>query len=165
MLFSATLPDDVEKLSRTYMKDPELIEVKAEVTTKDIEHFVTRTEEEDKSSLLRDVLITENPDSCIIFCRTKERVIQLTDELDRLGYPCDKIHGGMVQEDRFDVMNEFKRGEFRYLIATDVAARGIDIENISLVINYDIPLEKKAMCTAQAERRRTPRTGYVCDAV
>ncbi|AHZ17924.1 DEAD/DEAH box helicase [Bacillus sp. NEAU-CP5] len=154
MLFSATLPDDVEKLSRTYMKDPELIEVKAEgLTTKDIEHFVTRTEEEDKTSLLRDVLITENPDSCIIFCRTKERVIQLTDELDRLGYPCDKIHGGMVQEDRFDVMNEFKRGEFRYLIATDVAARGIDIENISLVINYDIPLEKESYV------HRTGRTG------
>ncbi len=101
----------------------------------------------------RDVLITENPDSRIIFCRTKERVIQLTDELDRLGYPCDKIHGGMVQEDRFDVMNEFKRGEFRYLVATDVAARGIDIENISLVINYDIPLEKESYV------HRTGRTG------
>lgn len=154
MLFSATLPDDVEHLSRTYMKEPDLIEIKAEgLTTKEIEHFVIRVKEEDKSSLLRDVLITENPDSCIMFCRTKERVSQLTDELDRLGYPCDKIHGGMVQEDRFDVMNEFKRGEFRYLIATDVAARGIDIENINLVINYDIPLEKESYV------HRTGRTG------
>lgn len=79
--------------------------------------------EENKFSLLKDVLMTENPDSRIIFCRTKEHVNQLTDELDDLGYPCDKIHGGMIQEDRFDVMNEFKRGEYRYLVATDVAAR------------------------------------------
>lgn len=67
-----------------------------------------------------------------------------------LEYPVDKIHGGMMQDERFEVMNAFKRGQFRYLIATDVAARGIDIENITHVINYDIPLEKKATSTAPA---------------
>lgn len=154
MLFSATLPQDIEKLSRQYMQNPEHIEVKAAgLTTRNIEHAVIQVREENKFSLLKDVLMTENPDSCIIFCRTKEHVNQLTDELDDLGYPCDKIHGGMIQEDRFDVMNEFKRGEYRYLVATDVAARGIDIENISLVINYDLPLEKESYV------HRTGRTG------
>ncbi|TDY59229.1 ATP-dependent RNA helicase DbpA [Bacillus subtilis] len=154
MLFSATLPQDIEKLSRQYMQNPEHIEIKAAgLTTRNIEHAVIQVREEHKFSLLKDVLMTENPDSCIIFCRTKEHVNQLTDELDDLGYPCDKIHGGMIQEDRFDVMNEFKRGEYRYLVATDVAARGIDIENISLVINYDLPLEKESYV------HRTGRTG------
>ncbi|MCY7825609.1 ATP-dependent RNA helicase DbpA [Bacillus spizizenii] len=154
MLFSATLPEDIEKLSRQYMQNPEHIEIKAAgLTTRNIEHAVIQVREENKFSLLKDVLMTENPDSSIIFCRTKEHVNQLTDELDDLGYPCDKIHGGMIQEDRFDVMNEFKRGEYRYLVATDVAARGIDIENISLVINYDLPLEKESYV------HRTGRTG------
>ncbi|QWF74390.1 ATP-dependent RNA helicase DbpA [Bacillus subtilis] len=154
MLFSATLPQDIEKLSRQYMQNPEHIEIKAAgLTTRNIEHAVIQVREKNKFSLLKDVLMTENPDSCIIFCRTKEHVNQLTDELDDLGYPCDKIHGGMIQEDRFDVMNEFKRGEYRYLVATDVAARGIDIENISLVINYDLPLEKESYV------HRTGRTG------
>ncbi|MCR4371514.1 ATP-dependent RNA helicase DbpA [Bacillus amyloliquefaciens] len=154
MLFSATLPEDIEKLSSQYMQNPEHIEIKAAgLTTKNIEHAVIQVREENKLALLKDVLMTENPDSCIIFCRTKEHVNQLTDELDDLGYPCDKIHGGMIQEDRFDVMNEFKRGEYRYLVATDVAARGIDIENISLVINYDLPLEKESYV------HRTGRTG------
>ncbi|MFL6978721.1 ATP-dependent RNA helicase DbpA [Bacillus inaquosorum] len=154
MLFSATLPEDIEKLSRQYMQNPEHIEIKAAgLTTRNIEHAVIQVREENKFALLKDVLMTENPDSCIIFCRTKEHVNQLTDELDDLGYPCDKIHGGMIQEDRFDVMNEFKRGEYRYLVATDVAARGIDIENISLVINYDLPLEKESYV------HRTGRTG------
>ncbi|MCY8516698.1 DEAD/DEAH box helicase [Bacillus atrophaeus] len=154
MLFSATLPEDVEQLSRKYMKNPEHIEIKAAgLTTKHIEHSVIEVREDHKFSLLKDVLVTENPDSCIIFCRTKENVDKLSEELDALDYPCDKIHGGMVQEDRFDVMNEFKRGEFRYLAATDVAARGIDIENITHVINYDLPLEKESYV------HRTGRTG------
>ena len=109
--------------------------------------------EEDKLSLLKDITVVENPDSCIIFCRTKDRVDTVCDQLTDLGYNSDKIHGGMEQDDRLEVMNDFKRGEFRYLIATDVAARGIDIDNITHVINYDLPLEKESYV------HRTGRTG------
>jgi ATP-dependent RNA helicase DeaD len=77
----------------------------------------------------------------------------VAEQLADLDYPSAKIHGGMLQEDRFDVMNDFKRGEFRYLVATDVAARGIDIENITHVINYDFPVEKESYV------HRTGRTG------
>ncbi|MGI0532502.1 DEAD/DEAH box helicase [Bacillus pfraonensis] len=154
MLFSATLPEDVENLSSTYMKSPINIEIKASgITTDKIEHRLLEVREEEKFSLLKDITTVENPDSCIIFCRTQENVDHVFRQLKRSGYPCDKLHGGMIQEDRFAVMNDFKRGKFRYLVATDVAARGIDIENITHVINYDIPLEKENYV------HRTGRTG------
>ena len=123
------------------------------LTTDKIDHSLFEVAEDDKFSMLKDVTIVENPDSCIIFCRTKDRVDTVCDRLTDLGYSCDKIHGGMVQDDRLDVMNDFRRGEFRYLIATDVAARGIDIDNITHVINYDLPLEKESYV------HRTGRTG------
>jgi superfamily II DNA/RNA helicase len=95
----------------------------------------------------------EKPDSCIIFCSTKDRVDMVCNRIKDFGYPCDKIHGGMEQDERLSAMRRFKRGEYRYLIATDVAARGIDIESISLVINYDIPLDEENYV------HRTGRTG------
>ena len=154
LTFSATLPEDVETLCHKYMKKPVHIEIKATgITTDKIDHSLIEVREENKLSLLKNVTTVENPDSCIIFCRTKENVDTLCEELDRSGYPVDKIHGGMIQEARFEVMDDFKRGEFRYLVATDVAARGIDIENITHVINYDIPMEKESYV------HRTGRTG------
>ncbi|MDM5209800.1 DEAD/DEAH box helicase [Cytobacillus kochii] len=153
-LFSATLPDRVRTLSLDYMKTPIDIEVKASgLTTKQIEHSLYTVSENEKLSLLTDVTTIENPDSAIIFCRTKERVDTLCDELTDKGYDCDMIHGGMEQYDRLEVMEDFRRGEFRYLVATDVAARGIDIDQITHVFNYDIPLEKESYV------HRTGRTG------
>lgn len=145
MLFSATLPKDIEQLSRHYMKEPTHIEIKSTATLTDhIDHAHYVVKEEKKFALLRDVTIVENPASCIIFCRTQDQVDTVTHQLDKLHYTCDQIHGGMTQDDRFAVMDEFKRGEFRYLVATDVAARGIDIENITHVINYDLPRETES---------------------
>ena len=154
MLFSATLPDTVKKLAQKYLHAPVEVEIEPSGdSVGSIDHSLYWVEEHDKLQFLRNVTVIENPDSCIIFCRTKDRVDMVVDYLTELGYDCDKIHGGMIQEDRLDVMSEFKRGEFRYLIATDVAARGIDIENISLVINFDIPYEKESYV------HRTGRTG------
>ncbi len=154
MLFSATMSDEVKRLSLNYMKDPINIDVsEADLVTADINHFVYITDEEDKFDLLTDVTIIEKPDSCIIFCSTKDRVEMVCERLNDLGYPCNKMHGGMEQRDRLSAMNRFKRGKYRYLVATDVAARGIDIENISLVINYDIPLDEENYV------HRTGRTG------
>lgn len=144
LLFSATIPDKIKSLCKTYMKDQVEINIsEEEVNTNRIKHFAYEVEERDKLSLLEDILIVENPDSSIIFCNTKENVEKVYQNLKRLNYPCQKIHGGMEQEDRLEVMGKYKRGTFRYLIATDVAARGIDIDNVSLIINYDIPYEKE----------------------
>ncbi|WP_338470627.1 DEAD/DEAH box helicase [Niallia sp. XMNu-256] len=153
-VFSATMPDEVKKLCQTYMNSPFEIEIEASGRTVDrIDHALLMTKDEEKYALLKDVTTVENPDSCIIFCRTQERVDDVMEQLDLDEYPCDKLHGGMYQEDRFAVMDDFKRGVFRYLVATDVAARGIDVEDVSLVINYDIPLEKESYV------HRTGRTG------
>jgi len=154
MVFSATLPKDVENLCHQYMKNPIHIEIAAaSVTTNTIEHGVIEVKDEDKISLLKDVTVVENPDSCIIFCRTKENVENVYTELENANYSCERLHGGLEQEDRFAVMDGFKLGNFRYLVATDVAARGIDIDNVTLIINYDVPMEKESYV------HRTGRTG------
>ncbi|MGL4910966.1 MAG: DEAD/DEAH box helicase, partial [Romboutsia sp.] len=128
LLFSATMPEDIDALSKKYMKDPVTIEIKSKTVTVDrIQQDGYRIEETGKLNLLKDVTVLENPDSCVIFCNTQSKVESLYKELTKLKYPCDKIHGGMEQDERIKVMNNFRKGYFRYLIATDVAARGIDI--------------------------------------
>nr|WP_272508912.1 DEAD/DEAH box helicase [Psychrobacillus psychrodurans] len=160
MLFSATLSEQIKKLSTKYMKQAVSIEIDAsEENAPDIEHVKYVVVEELKLSLLEKLTIVENPDSCIIFCRTKERVEQLVDVLDEKGYTADKIHGGMMQEDRFEVMDDFRKGEFRYLIATDVAARGIDIDDITHVIHYDVPLEQESYVHRTGRTGRAGRSG------
>jgi ATP-dependent RNA helicase DeaD len=154
MVFSATLPKDVENLCHKYMKDPVNIEIASTgITTNTIDHMLIEVKEEDKISLLKDITVVENPDSCIIFCRTKENVDTVFAQLEEAHYSCERLHGGLEQEDRFAVMDGFKMGNFRYLVATDVAARGIDVDNVSLVINYDVPMEKEGYV------HRTGRTG------
>ena len=156
MLFSATMPVDVESLCYKYMKDPTYIEIESQSLTVDRiiqEGYIV--DELDKTGLLKDITIVENPDSCIIFCNTREVVDEVYIELKRSNYTCDKIHGGMEQRDRTKVMENFKQGYFRYLVATDVAARGIDVDNITHVINYDIPRETESYV------HRIGRTGRV----
>lgn len=154
MVFSATMPKSVEMLCRSYMKSPINIDVASTgITTNTIEHHIIEVKEAGKMSLLKNLTIVENPKSCIIFCKTKRQVDAVFAELERANYSCEKIHGGIVQEDRFAVMDGFKMGNFRYLVATDVAARGIDVAKITLVINYDVPMEKESYV------HRTGRTG------
>lgn len=153
MLFSATLPNDIKKLSNQYMKDPYYIEIEGEGQVANIDHTLYETAPEKKMDLLEDITVVENPDSCIIFCNRRDGVDQVEQRLGRAGYPAEKIHGGMEQEDRIKIMEGFKQGYFRYLIATDVAARGIDVDNISHIINYDVPEEVESYV------HRTGRTG------
>jgi len=155
-LFSATIPDDIEELCNKFMKTPELVEIESNNKVIDrILQEVYKVEEDEKMMLLEDVSIVENPDSCIIFCNTQERVNDVFSELIDLDYKCERLHGGMEQRDRIRVISDFKQGYFRYLIATDVAARGLDIDDISLVIQYDIPKDKEVYV------HRIGRTGRV----
>jgi superfamily II DNA/RNA helicase len=144
MLFSATMPLDISNLCSKYMKDPVYVEIEDQSKTSDrIIQERYDTTDSDKVNLLSDVTVIENPESCIIFCNTKQRVEEVHFQLARLNYSCNKIHGDMEQSDRFGVMNDFKQGYFRYLIATDIAARGIDIDDVNLVINYDVPRDSE----------------------
>ncbi|MGL5753548.1 MAG: DEAD/DEAH box helicase, partial [Paraclostridium sp.] len=125
MLFSATLPEDINVLSEKYMNNPTKIEIASKTLTVDrIVQQAYRIEETGKMNLLKDITVVENPDNCVIFCNTQAKVEAVYKELSKLKYPCDKIHGKMEQDDRIKVMNNFRKGYFRYLIATDVAARG-----------------------------------------
>ncbi len=160
MLFSATMPDAVKRLSLNYMMEPMNVDInESGITTAQIEHSIYKSYEEDKIKLLHEVMVIENPDSCIIFCKTKDRVDMVCDRLKAFDYPCDKIHGGLEQDDRLKAMNNFKRGKYRYLIATDVAARGIDVDNITLVINYDLPLDKESYVHRTGRTGRAGQTG------
>jgi ATP-dependent RNA helicase DeaD len=156
LLLSATMPEGIATLCDKYMKEPIRVEIKEQNSAADrIRQARYTVEQQDKPQLLSDITIVENPDSCIVFCNTKQRVDEVYTELAKLHYACEKIHGGMEQRDRLRVMNDFKLGAFRYLVATDVAARGIDIDNISLVINYDIPQETESYV------HRIGRTGRI----
>jgi superfamily II DNA/RNA helicase len=139
MLFSATLQEELQKLTETYMKDPEEIKIEEDaIPVENIEQLSYCVEELDKLELLRKITVHYRPESCIIFANTQDKVELITKYLIRLKYPCFCIHGAMRQKDRIHVMNGFKEGSFRYLIATDVAARGIDINSVSMVLNFDI---------------------------
>lgn len=160
MLFSATMPPDVEDLCEKYLKNPELVEIEAQGITADkIKQVCMTVEEEDKLDLLQRVTVVENPESCVIFCNTKQKVDEVHRGLNDLEYSCDKIHGGMEQDERLKVMNYFRKGTFRYLVATDVAARGIDIDHITHVINYDIPQDPENYVHRIGRTGRKGRSG------
>ncbi|SHK14867.1 DEAD/DEAH box helicase [Desulforamulus aeronauticus] len=160
MLLSATMPKDIETLCEQYMKNPIHVEIEEENSSLDrIYQAGYIIEEREKIDLLKDVTIIENPDSCIIFCNTRQIVDEVYDELTNLKYNCQKIHGGMEQPDRLRIMKNFKQGYFRYLIATDVAARGLDIDNISLIINYDISQDSESYVHRIGRTGRISREG------
>lgn len=145
MLFSATIPEEIEKLCQKYMVEPEKIEIAHEKPTENrIRQGYYDTDENNKFDLLCRVIYSETPESCIVFCNTKEDVDVISLKLKSTGFSSRGLHGGMEQEDRLETMKAFKEGRFSFLIATDVAARGIDIEDISLVINYSVPVERES---------------------
>ena len=145
MVFSATMPEPIEALCTQYMRNPARIEVVSESSTATtIAQRYYEVPEYEKISLVRHLLYTERPDRCIIFCNTRERVEALWEELKHEGEGWGALHGGMEQRERLNTMQSFKLGGFRYLIATDVAARGIHVDEVSLVINYDLPRETES---------------------
>lgn len=161
LLFSATMPKEIERIASFYMKpEKQSIEIQStELSRPKIIQSSVKVQEDKKEQQMLDLLTVENADSCIIFCNTQEAVNNLYTFLNKAGLPIDKIHGGMVQEDRFSVMEDFRQGRFRYLVATDVAARGIDIENVTHVVNFDVPVEKESFIHRTGRTGRAGKTG------
>lgn len=139
-LFSATLDGRVQELTEAAVSEAVFISMEDEVKAPPaIEQSVYQVLQEEKYGGFKNILIKENPDRCMIFCGTREMVNVLFQKLRRDRIFCGMIHGEMEQAERLKHVDAFRRGGFRYLIATDVAARGIDFEGISLVVNYDFP--------------------------
>lgn len=145
MLFSATMPEEIEKLCRKHMIDPLKIEINTNnITTEKIHQGYYKVEKDEKFSLLTKIIYTERPDSCIIFCNTKAEVDNVLKRMEARKYSCLGLHGGMEQDERLESIELFKRGGHTFLVATDVMARGIHVDDVTHVINYDIPMEKES---------------------
>ncbi len=139
-LFSATLPEAVRKLADQYVSDPERIAINpSRMTVAETEQRLVRVREENKLEALARILEVEEVKSALIFARTKARAQELADALIERGYPAESLHGDLSQARREFVLNRFRQHAITLLVATDVAARGLDIENVSHVFNYDVP--------------------------
>ena len=183
MLFSATIGEEIENIIEQYLKDPVIIEI--EVSQEDKGNIKEEVYEvsginsamqstnsydsnmsdelveqnKDKYQLFLRLLARENPDSCMIFCGTKEMVNVLCRKLRKDGVKCGMIHGDIDQQDRIRTVEGFREGRFRYLIATDVVARGIDFDNLSHVFNYDFPTGRETYVHRIGRTGRNGKTG------
>lgn len=140
ILFSATMPPAILRITKQFQKNPEIIEmIQHKLTVPKINQYYYEVPNGKKIDAVSRLLDFYNPNRCIIFCNTKRMVDQLVNQLQLRGYTPDGLHGDMKQTARTKVMNAFKSGKIDILIATDVAARGIDVDDIDTVINYDLP--------------------------
>ena len=145
LLFSATMPPAIRKIAETFMKDPEVVKIKAkELTTENIEQYFVKATEREKFDVLTRLLDVQKPELAIIFGRTKRRVDELSQALGLRGYLAEGIHGDLSQAKRISVLRQFKENKIDILIATDVAARGLDISGVSHVYNFDIPQDPES---------------------
>ncbi|MFL6559941.1 MAG: DEAD/DEAH box helicase, partial [Bacillus sp. (in: firmicutes)] len=140
MLFSATMPPEIRKLAKKHMREPEYIQVeKTQGPAENVKQIAIHTTDRAKQATLIQLVETHRPFLAVIFCRTKRRVSKLFDVLKTNGFSCDELHGDLSQAKRERVMKRFRDAEIQLLIATDVAARGLDVEGVTHVFNYDIP--------------------------
>ncbi|MDQ0218616.1 DEAD/DEAH box helicase [Peribacillus cavernae] len=154
LLFSATMPDQVHSIARRFMHKPVTISVKSDrITVEKIRQLVIETTDRGKQAALFKVINEEQPFMAIIFCRTKRRVNKLNDALKNAGYNSEELHGDLSQSKRERVMKRFREAAIHLLVATDVAARGLDVEGVTHVFNYDVPED------AESYIHRIGRTG------
>lgn len=165
MLFSATMPDPIKKLAKKYMDSDSahIAMAKKAMTVSTISQYYYEIKLKDRFESLCRILDVDEPSSAIIFCKTRKGVDELTEAMQVRGYNVEGMHGEMNQNQRLNTLRKFKEGSLEFLVATDVAARGIDVENISHVINYDFPQDIESYVhrigrTGRANRKGTAYT-------
>jgi ATP-dependent RNA helicase DbpA len=157
LLFSATFPENIEKLAKALLNQPLSIKVDTVIEKNKIDEIVYETS--DKFKTLTTLIQSYKPESLLIFCNTKVEVISLTDTLRGRGHSVIDIHGDLDQRDRNESVIAFSNGSKRILVATDVASRGLDIKNIELVINYDLPFDTEVYTHRIGRTGRADATG------
>jgi ATP-dependent RNA helicase RhlE len=153
LLFSATMPEDIRRLTATVLKDPVRVQINHEAPVASVSHVFYPVQTARKTDLLKTLLAAGPSGPVLVFARTKMRAKNVARQLESAGYQATALHGNLSQNNRQKALDGFGRGTYKILVATDVAARGIDVRNISHVINYDIP------DTVDAYTHRTGRTG------
>ncbi len=166
LYFSATLPPDVERLANSHLRDPEWITLSSDqVGALSISHFVYLVREGDKRSALLRIVEVENPESAVVFCNTKDETERVAEALKGRGYDAEWLNGDLDQRERERVMAKTKEGKLRFLVATDVAARGIDISHLTHVINADFPESAEQYVHRTGRTGRAGRTGTAISVV
>lgn len=142
MVFSATIPQNLRPFLKKYMKNPQLVEIDNQlVTTQNVEHILLATKHQERYKVLREIMSIIDPYICIIFANTRSEVASLTKRLREDGYKVGEIHGDLEPRERKQMMRRIQNMEYQYIVATDIAARGIDIDGVSHVINMQFPAE------------------------
>jgi ATP-dependent RNA helicase DeaD len=160
MLFSATLPDTIKDLAQRYMRKPKEVAISGEsLTVPQAEQVYINVGRKNKLWALCRILDIEKPQLAMVFCSTKRMVDMLSDKLRAYGYSADGIHGDLTQASRDKVMSKFRSGKLKILIATDVAARGLDIDDVTHVFNYDIPENPEDYVHRIGRTARAGKTG------
>ncbi|TWT12216.1 DEAD/DEAH box helicase [Streptococcus sp. sy004] len=145
LLFSATMPEAIKRIGVTFMKEPEHVKIAAkELTTELVDQYYIRVREQEKFDTMTRLMDVDQPELAIVFGRTKRRVDELTRGLKLRGFRAEGIHGDLDQGKRLRVLRDFKNDELDILVATDVAARGLDISGVTHVYNYDIPQDPES---------------------
>lgn len=140
LLFSATMYDQVARVAERFLKNPEMVEIgRRNEPVKTVRQTMLPTNETSKAAVVQYILNRDKPALTLIFCNTRSRVRSLQRTLSRLGVKADALHGDLTQSQRDQIMRAFRSGKTAVLVATDVAARGIDVDGIDLVMNYDVP--------------------------
>ena len=160
LLFSATLPPEIMELAKRYQNNPEIVKItKHELTTPDVEQKYFEVKEDMKLELLSRLLDLNNFNLSLVFCNTKRKVDKLVSHLQIRGYLADGLHGDLTQNQRDRVMHKFKTGSLEILVATDVAARGIDVGGVEAVFNFDIPNDNEYYVHRIGRTGRAGKTG------
>ncbi|MCC6552864.1 MAG: DEAD/DEAH box helicase, partial [Polyangiaceae bacterium] len=159
LLFSATVPPDIERIAKTRLRSPEFVTLSGDaVGALSILHFVYLVTGDKIGSFIR-IIEVENPESAIVFCNTRDETETVSAALRRQGFDAEWLNGDLPQSDREKVMSATREGRLRFLVATDVAARGIDISHLTHVINYDFPQDAEAYVHRTGRTGRAGRTG------
>ncbi|WP_301108499.1 DEAD/DEAH box helicase [Sporosarcina sp.] len=160
LLFSATMPAPIRKIAETFMKNPEIVKIKSkEMTVENIEQFFVKSHEREKFDILSRLLNVHQPELAIVFGRTKRRVDELAHALSIRGYLAEGIHGDLTQSKRMSVLRQFKENKIDVLVATDVAARGLDITGVTHVYNFDIPQDPESYVHRIGRTGRAGKSG------
>lgn len=160
MLFSATISKAIEEIARLYLKNPKIIKItKNELTVSLVEQKYILLEEKDKTEVMSRIIDINNYKLVMIFCNTKRSVDEVGSELQQRGFMVEALHGDMKQQQRDRVMNRFKEGQINILVASDVAARGLDVDDVDVVFNYDVPTDEEYYVHRIGRTGRAKRTG------